>query len=130
MAEAESDLDFLQGEWAITALEFDGADVPPHSFAAARLIVEGDRFTSLGMGTAYSGRITVNPSLSPRTFDMFFEDGLEKGNTNHGIYEIVGDESWRLCLATRGRERPNTFASPANSGIALETLERDHNSTE
>ena len=130
MAEAESDLDALQGEWAITALKYDGEDVPTHTFAAARLIVEGDRFTSLGMGAAYSGKITVNASVSPHTFDMFFEDGLEKGNTNRGIYELTSGESWRLCLATRGGERPKTFASTPNSGVALETLERDHNSTE
>jgi uncharacterized protein (TIGR03067 family) len=130
MSNTESDLDRLQGEWAITALKYDGADVPPHSFAAARLIIEGDQFTSLGMGDAYTGKITLNASVSPRAFDMFFEEGPEKGNTNHGIYEFVSDDSWRLCLATRGAERPTTFASPANSGIALETLERDHNSTE
>jgi len=128
--ESETDLDRLQGEWAITALKFDGEDVAPHTFAAARLIVEGDQFTSLGMGAAYSGRITVNASVNPHTFDMFFEDGPEKGNTNRGIYELLNDESWRLCLATRGGERPKTFSSTANSGIALETLERDHNSTE
>lgn len=130
MAEAESDLDRLQGEWAITALKFDGEDVAPHTFAAARLIVEGDRFTSLGMGEAYTGKITLNPSASPREFNMFFEEGLEKGNTNYGIYEFSGDDTWRLCLATRGAARPKSFASPAHSGIALETLERDHNSTE
>jgi uncharacterized protein (TIGR03067 family) len=130
MTEADSDLDLLQGEWAITALRYDGEDVPPHTFAAARLVVEGDRFTSLGMGSAYSGKITLNTSVSPRAFDMFFEDGVEKGNTNYGIYEFTGDDRWRLCLATRGAERPKTFASTASSGIALETLERDHNSTE
>jgi uncharacterized protein (TIGR03067 family) len=130
MTESESDLDALQGEWAITALRYDGEDVPPHTFAAARLIVEGDQFTSLGMGAAYSGKITANASVNPRTFDMFFLDGPEKGNTNRGIYEFLSGESWRLCLATRGGERPKTFASTANSGIALETLERDHNSTE
>lgn len=130
MPNPESSLDVLQGEWAITALRYDGEDLAPHTFAAARLIVEGDRFTSLGMGAAYSGKLTVNASVSPHTLDMFFEDGPEKGNTNYGIYEVVSGESWRLCLATRGGERPKAFASIANSGVALETLERDHNSTE
>src|ERR1700761_9367212 len=128
MAENERDLDKLQGTWAITSLEFDGNTVGPHEYAAARLIVEGNRFTSVGMGTAYSGTIKLGPQVTPKTFDMYFEEGVEKGNTNFGIYEFTGDEgSWRLCLATRGAARPKTFASSPHSGIALETLERDHN---
>ncbi len=100
-----------------------------------RLIIEGDRFTTLGMETACAGTLKLDSSANPRTLDMLFDEGPEKGNTNRGIYEFTpgefeDDDTWRLCLATSGDARPKTFVSPAASGIALETFERDHNSTE
>jgi uncharacterized protein (TIGR03067 family) len=130
MTDTERDLDRLQGTWAVTALQLDGDPVSPHTFAALRLIIEGDRFTTLGMSTALSGVLKIDSTSKPRALDMLFDEGPIKGSTNRGIYEIASDDSWRLCLATRGDHRPKTFASPPDSGIALETLERDHNSTE
>jgi uncharacterized protein (TIGR03067 family) len=135
MTDTENDLDRLQGTWAVTTLVVDGNAIPSHVFATMRLIVEGDRFTTLGMETAYAGTLKVDSSANPRTLDMLFDEGPEKGNTNRGIYEFTpgeseDDDTWRLCLATRGDGRPKTFASPPGTGIALETLERDHNSTE
>jgi uncharacterized protein (TIGR03067 family) len=124
-----ADLDRLQGTWAITTLEVDGKPLSPHDFAAARLIVEGDHFTALGMGAAYSGTLKLDTSVTPRALDMRFDDGTEKGNTNLCIYEL-SDDVWKLCVATRGSVRPTTFTSQPGSGIAVETLERDHNSTE
>jgi len=135
MADTISDLERLQGTWSVTALVVDGNALPSHVFAAMRLIVEGDRFTTVGLETAYAGTLKLDPSAKPPALDMHFDEGPEKGNTNRGIYEFTpgefeDDDTWRLCLATRGDERPKTFASPAGTGIALETLERDHNSTE
>jgi uncharacterized protein (TIGR03067 family) len=124
-----ADLELLQGPWAITSLEIDGKPLAPHDFAAARIVVEGDRFTTVGMGAAYSGTLKLDPTASPRAIDMKFEDGPEKGNINLGIYEIEQDD-WKLCLATRGSVRPKTFATAPGTGFALETLERDYNSTE
>ena len=129
VSDNESDFDRLQGTWAITALEMDGKQISPHDFAAARIVVEGDCFTSLGMGAAYSGTLSLDPSANPRALDMRFDDGPEKGNTNPCIYEIAGDV-WKLCIATRGTVRPKAFTSQPGSGFAVETLERDHNSTE
>ena len=49
MTDNSADLDRLQGTWAITTLVVDGKPLSPHDFAAARLIVEGDHFTILGL---------------------------------------------------------------------------------
>jgi uncharacterized protein (TIGR03067 family) len=135
MADTVSDLERLQGTWAVTGLQMDSKALPPHEFAAFRLIVEGERFTMLGMSSALAGSLKIDSAASPRTLDMLFDEGPNKGTTNRGIYEftpgeIEDDDTWRLCVATRGDARPETFSSPAGTGIALETFERDHNSTE
>lgn len=117
------DLDLLQGTWTVTALEIDGQETPPGLLASARVVIRGDRFTTTGMGPEYQGIMTVDSSARPRRFDMKFTAGPEKGNTNPGIYQLKGD-TWKICLATRGAVRPVRFASPAGSGIAVETLTR------
>src|SRR5436309_3761372 len=118
-----SDLDRLQGSWRITGLEADGQKVPAEMVAGSRMLVQGDRFTSTGMGSVYEGRLELDESQQPRHFALRFDAGPEKGNTNLGIYELAGDR-WTICLATRGSVRPATFASTPGSGFAVETLVR------
>ncbi|HEX7286319.1 MAG TPA: TIGR03067 domain-containing protein [Candidatus Angelobacter sp.] len=118
-----NDLDLLQGEWTITALEMEGQSTPATMLATARIVIRGKRFRSAGMGAVYEGVLELDSSTRPRQLDMKFDSGPEKGNTNRGIYQLEGDRL-RICLATRGDARPSTFASPPGSGFALETLTR------
>ena len=123
------DIDILQGTWFIESLSMEGQDLPAAMFANARIVVEADRFTSLGMGAQYEGTLELVTSTNPRQLNMNFDVGPEKGNVNLCIYEIAGD-LWKLCIATRGSVRPSTFLSAPGSGIALEVLRRVKPSTE
>src|SRR5664279_1970397 len=114
------DLELLQGTWNIVSMEMDGQKM---SGGSARIVVRGDRFTTTGMGATYEGTMAVHPKTAPRSFELHFEEGPEKGNTSFGIYELDGDR-WKICLTTRGSERPREFAAPPGTGIALETLQR------
>jgi uncharacterized protein (TIGR03067 family) len=114
------DLDALQGAWRIVALEMDGRNMPS---GEASIIVKGSRFTTTAMGGEYSGALEVDETTSPKSFNLRFEAGAESGNTSYGIYELSGD-TWKICLTLRGGTRPKTFATTADSGLALETLHR------
>jgi uncharacterized protein (TIGR03067 family) len=111
----KKDLDLLQGTWNVTALEIDGQEISRAMPGDARIVIKGDRFTSIGMGPVYEGTLKLDASTNPRQLNMHFDAGPEKGNTNLGIYELNGN-TWRLCLATRGTVRPSSFASKAGSG--------------
>jgi uncharacterized protein (TIGR03067 family) len=113
----------LEGTWHVATLEVDGQQMPAGMLGEARIVVEGDRFQSLGMGAIYEGTMNLDSSANPQTLDMTFTAGPEKGNTNLGIYELAGDD-WKLCLATRGGGRPKRFAAEPGTGHALETLKR------
>jgi uncharacterized protein (TIGR03067 family) len=113
----------LEGTWYVVALEVDGQAMPGGVLGAARIVVRGDAFQSLGMGVVYEGKMKLGQSASPKTFDLAFTAGPEKGNTNLGIYELAGDD-WKLCLATRGGDRPTRFATAPGTGHALQTLKR------
>src|SRR5271156_166450 len=101
----------------------EGQDLPAAMFANARIVVEADRFTSLGRGAQYEGTLELVTSTNPRQLNMNFDVGPEKGNVNLCIYELAGN-IWKLCIATRGTVRPPAFVSILGSGIALETLQR------
>jgi uncharacterized protein (TIGR03067 family) len=115
----KADLATLQGKWQVTGLEVDEREMP----ATGSIVIEGNRFISLGMGAEYSGTIEADFKKKPATLDMVFTGGPEAGARNLGIFELKGD-TWKLCLATRGTMRPTRFATKKGSGFALETLRR------
>lgn len=117
------DIKKLQGTWNIASLEVEGTGQPEGAFRGAQITIKNDGFATAAMGSTYKGTFTVDAAASPKTIDMHFSDGPEKGNVALGIYEIDGD-SWRLCLAIAGKTRPRTFATSPGSGFALETLVR------
>lgn len=114
------DLENLQGHWNVTFLEVDGIALP---FAGARIIIEDGRFTSLAMGAAYQGTVTVGAGTTQKTFGLYFTDGPEAGTSNFGIYELDGD-NWKICLNMTGGPAPAAFVTSPGSGHALETLHR------
>jgi uncharacterized protein (TIGR03067 family) len=119
----QTDLDKLQGSWRITALEVDGR-ADPGSVTAATITVRGSEFTTRGMGADYSGPIELVAGKTPKAFDLVFKSGPPAGMRNRAIYKLDAD-TWTICIATRGDARPRRFATRADSGLALEVLERD-----
>lgn len=119
-----SDLDFLQGRWRIASLEMNGAAMPAAMLAPARVVIEGTKFSSLGMGAAYEGEMSLVETASPKTIAIRFSAGPEGGAVNHGAYERVG-EGWRLCLNISGGPAPSAFATAPGDNLALETLVRE-----
>jgi uncharacterized protein (TIGR03067 family) len=117
------DIEALQGTWDIVSLEMEGRRYPA---AGSQITIEGGRFTSLNMGAEYSGVVEVDQSSSPKTLDLQFETGPEKGNRSLGIYDLDGG-TLRLCLGLTGKTRPTKFISAPGSGHALEILRRERN---
>ena len=72
---SKSDLDSLQGAWSIAALEMDGHMMAAEMLSAASIVVEGDRFQSLGMGAKYEGKVVLDPTANPKAFDLVFTNG-------------------------------------------------------
>ena len=120
---AANDLPALQGRWKVADLEVGGAKMPRSMFPNAEVRVEGDRFTSSGMGSVYEGALTLAERSGAKTFSLTFTQGPEAGNANHALYELSGD-LWRLCLDMKGGPAPQTFATTPTDGYALETLTR------
>jgi uncharacterized protein (TIGR03067 family) len=115
------ELERLQGDWKIVELEMEGQNMPAMD---ARISIHGDRFTTSGMGAEYTGRVEVDSSKEPKHINLIFENGPEKGNTSVGIFEILDDQTWKICLTTQGANRPQRFATAPGTGHACEMLKR------
>lgn len=122
--EARQELEKLQGTWRFVSLEIDGQALPEGALKDAKIVIKGDAFDSSSFGIVYTGTVKVDPTQNPKTIDLAFNAGPEKGNTTLGIYELDGD-TLRLCLALNKKERPKEFSSKPGSGLALEKLKRE-----
>ncbi|MFT3882622.1 MAG: sigma-70 family RNA polymerase sigma factor [Gemmatales bacterium] len=120
----KAELDKLRGTWDVATLEVDGGKLPEAAYFGANIIVEGDTFKMTSTGAVYQGTFKIDVGKSPKTIDLHFAEGPEKGKTNLGIYEVNGDQ-WRICLCMKDNgERPKEFKSSSGSQCAVETLKR------
>jgi RNA polymerase sigma factor (sigma-70 family) len=122
-AKMKAEIEKLQGTWNVATLEVDGEKFPENVFKGSKIIVKGNAFTTVSMGADYKGTFTIDISKTPKTIDLTFTDGPEKGNTSLAIYELDGD-TWKMCLTIGKVDRPKEFKTKAGSGLGLETLKR------
>jgi uncharacterized protein (TIGR03067 family) len=120
------DMDYakFEGTWQVVSLEVDGMKIPQETIKESKLIIKGKEFTMKEKIAIYKGTFSIEPSKKPKTIDIKFTEGPEKGNTSLGIYEIDGDDL-KLCLSVTAKERPTEFTAKPKSGHGFEVLKRE-----
>lgn len=119
-----NDVERLQGRWRYETLEVDGRPAPADVLSVSAMSIDGQKFEMASLGVVYRGQFAVDERSTPRTLDIHFSDGPEKGKKSLGIYTLDG-ERWTICLGLAGRKRPREFKTTPGSGHALETLRRE-----
>jgi uncharacterized protein (TIGR03067 family) len=114
----------FEGSWRFDSVEAEGKPVPIESFKGIRLVLKGDHFTMAIPEATHEGSYAVDPTARPKTIDVTFTEGPEKGKTSYGIYELEGD-TYKVCIGLTGKPRPTEFASKPGSGHVLEVLKRE-----
>ena len=114
----------LEGTWQVVSLEVDGMMIPKETIKNSKLIIKSKEFTMKENIATYKGTFSIDPSKKPKTIDIKFTEGPEKGNTSLGIYEIDGDDL-KLCLSVTAKERPTEFTAKPKSGHGFEVLKRE-----
>jgi uncharacterized protein (TIGR03067 family) len=109
----------LQGTWLLTDLETwwglrQAGGVPDASGKPGNTITiqfSGDKFVIKNDDEVVSrGRLDINPTKHPKTYDLYYQYGTEAGKTQLGIYELDGD-TWYLCAQpTRVMNRPTEMS--------------------
>ena len=123
--EAKKELERFQGTWKFESLEVGGMKMDVGVYKDVRLILEGDKFTHKEGKEPAHGTFKVDVSKKPKTIDITFTDGPEKGNTILGIYELDGD-TYRVCIDLAKKDvRPTKFESKKGTMLVLEVLKRE-----
>ena len=120
------DMDYakLEGTWRVISLEVDGMKIAEETIKDSRLVIKGKEFTMKEKIATYRGTFTIDPSKKPKTIDIKFTAGPEKGNSSLGIYQLEGDDL-KLCLTITAKDRPTEFAAKPKSGHGFEVLKRE-----
>ena len=122
--DAKKDLERLQGEWIMAALEIDGKPVPDEKIQDTTLTIKGDKYIVRSKDNKYEVTITLDPAKDPKAIDMAFPDGTDAAKIGKGIYKIDGDTFIVVRAQATDNERPTTFGTWPNSGCFMVTWKR------
>jgi RNA polymerase sigma factor (sigma-70 family) len=121
-AEARSDLDGLQGDWQVVAVEQDGRVLPKDKFPFTSLKIRDD--TILHEGRVHNEEMVfrVHPERQPKAMDMRSTGYHSSEEMHNAIYVLEGD-TLTICRPDDAT-RPAEFASSPGSNVLLYTAKR------
>lgn len=120
-ADPRLDLDGLQGEWQVVAVEHDGRVLPKDEFPFTRLRIRDEIIRHEGEDHNQEVIFRLHPEQQPKAMDMQ-STGYHSGETYNAIYALEGD-TLTICRPD-DNARPTEFASKAGSRILLYTAKR------
>jgi uncharacterized protein (TIGR03067 family) len=120
----KEELEKLSGRWQAVSVVRDGKELDKLPTEMNVLIVKGEKYTFADdLFEVAEGTHTLDPSKTPKELDAVRSKGKGKGEKILGIYELTKD-TFKVCLAPPGKERPKEFASKAGSGYRLLVFKR------
>jgi uncharacterized protein (TIGR03067 family) len=123
-AAPKNDQERMQGAWAIASLSKAGLSIPAAALKPARMTISATTMTMSGVGPEQKASIKLDPTKTPKQFDVTYESGPMKGKTELGIYELT-DNQLKICSASVEKPtRPTAFSSTPENMQDLLVLER------
>ena len=121
---AKKELDKFTGTWKAVSIVEDGKEVAKDEAEKVSLTVKGEDYTFRRGDVVIEGTHKLDPSKTPKTIDAVRNTGPDKGKPILGIYELT-DDTFKVCFAPAGKDRPTEFASKAGSGARLIVMKRE-----
>ena len=120
---AADEIKKLEGVWEVASGEVNGGPMPADDTTGITLTVAGNKYTVVKGDFNDHGSFSIDASKNPKQMDVRPETGSGAGRTMLAIYE-AGSDSFRVCYATEGSERPKTFTTEADSGRVMIAYKR------
>jgi uncharacterized protein (TIGR03067 family) len=118
---ARKELAGLQGEWTLVSATRDGKEMPAERVKGYKNTIKGDKFTITSAGKrAEEGTMKLHPRKKPKEVEFILGEGKK---TALGIYELSGD-TYKLCYASPGKDRPKEFTAKEGTGYTLSVWQR------
>ena len=125
----KKELSLMQGEWSMVSGSVDGQPMPAELLKQMKRVCKGDEATTtMGTMVYLKARITVDPSKQPKSIDYQMTEGVTKGKTQLGIYELDGD-TFKSCFSAPGDQRPTEFTTQSGDHRTLTVWKRVQQAT-
>ena len=118
-ASAKSDLDQLQGDWALLERVANGERSSDEARSNVKLKIKDNQYFLETGDRPSQGSFKLTESGNPRLMDVTTQGGDELA----AIYEISGD-TFKVCYAVNGAARPTEFKSTEGSNHVLAIYKR------
>jgi uncharacterized protein (TIGR03067 family) len=114
----------LEGVWSFVVVKVNGKEQPRGGHEADRMIIQRDgRFAVVQRPQITHGTLSVDPSKTPKQYDVHIATGRIKGLVVPCVYEIAGD-TLTLCMPL-GKQRPTEVASKPGDAHLFEVFKRE-----
>ena len=94
--DVKSDLDKLQGSWAMVLFFANGEELPADLVKTGEVLIDDNEYRPKLGATVETATVRLDSSKSPKQIDITYTTGFLKGNTTRGIYKLDGD-TWTIC---------------------------------
>src|SRR3954463_4527548 len=84
----EAELGRFQGTWKFVSIEAEGDRASQKDLVSVTVVIQGNRFTLRNGPTIDRGILTVDPTVIPKTINVAFSEGTQRGTISQGIYEL------------------------------------------
>src|SRR5207244_4283778 len=119
----DPDLEKLSGTFVVITFAENGKKFEGDDLKKMKVVQKGAAWKFWYGEEITEGEDKVFPDKTPKEIDSTYTNGLNKGKTVKGIYEIDGD-TVKYCWAAPTKDRPKGFASKEGSGHTLMILKR------
>lgn len=115
----------FQGEWSMVSGSANGQAMPEELRKQMKRVCQADEATTMMGAMVYlKAKITIDPAKQPKTIDYQMTEGVTKGKTQLGIYELQGD-TFRSCFSAPGDPRPTDFSTQPGDQRTLTVWKRE-----
>ncbi len=117
----KKELKSLEGNWQCTRVELAGKLLPPAIVKGERYVIEEDKLQTYWGETGKGGGATIlkiDGQASPKTIDIEYTSGGNRGKTVLGIYKLDKD-TFEVAWGEPGaKKRPTKFTTKPGVGSA------------
>jgi uncharacterized protein (TIGR03067 family) len=104
----------LHGTWTVVRARRDG-ETDKELLEATVVMSDGKFVSKSGTKIMARGVWNVDPHAKPKTIDIEYTEGPEKGHVVRGIYTFA-ENTWVVLLAAPGASRPVSFKADSDTG--------------
>lgn len=125
--DADKELKKLQGTWVLAAGEKEGEKLPDEHVKASKITWKGKEASLLTPHQSKEiirARVSIDPSQKPKQMEWVRSTEPGKGQKMYAIYEFIDGDTYRVCFALPGKERPTEFTTKPGSGHLLHVWKR------